>query len=120
MVNVKVINDCSPWLQGMKDVTYTVPVSHGEGRFYADTKTLKELIQNGQIATQYVDQHGQPTLVFPYNPNGSEWGVEGLISKDGRIFGRMSHPERMKPDRFKNIPTATYQNIFKNGVDYFL
>jgi len=120
MVNVKVINDNSPWLQGMKDQSFIVPVSHGEGRFYSCDQTLRQLIQQNQIATQYVDLLHAPSNLFPYNPNGSLCAVEGLISNNGNIFGRMSHPERMKPGRFKNIPEITYQNIFKNGVDYFL
>ena len=120
MVNIKVVNDNSPWLQGMKDKTFTVPVSHGEGKFYACDETLQELIQQNQVATQYVDLNGNATNIFPFNPNGSLAAVEGLISGDGKIFGRMAHPERFKNGRFKNIPDITYHNIFKNGVDYFL
>lgn len=120
MVKVKVVNDHSPWLQGMLNKEFIVPVSHGEGRFYSCNETLQKLIQNNQIATQYVDMKNDPTNLFPYNPNGSVYAVEGLISENGNVFGRMSHPERMKPGRFKNIPEINYQNIFKNGVDYFL
>ena len=120
MVKIKVVNDHSPWLQGMLGQNYIVPVSHGEGRFYSCDETLQQLIQQNQIATQYINDENNPTNLFPYNPNGSVYAVEGLISSTGNIFGRMSHPERMKPGRFKNIPEITYQNIFKNGVDYFL
>lgn len=120
MVNVKVVNDNSPWLQRMKGEIFTVPVSHGEGKFYACDETLKQLIQQNKIATQYVDLNGNATSVFPFNPNGSLAAVEGLISEDGKIFGRMAHPERFKEGRFKNIPNIGYHNIFKNGVDYFL
>ena len=81
---------------------------------------MNQLIEQNQIATQYVDLNGNPTNIFPYNPNGSIASVEGLISEDGKIFGRMAHPERFKNGRFKNIPDVSYHNIFKNGVDYFL
>jgi len=120
MVDIKVVNDNSPWLQGMKNKIFTVPVSHGEGKFYACDETLQHLIQQNQVATQYVDLSGNVTNIFPYNPNGSLAAVEGLLSEDGRIFGRMAHPERYKHGRFKNIPNLAYHNIFKNGVDYFL
>ena len=120
MVKIKVVNDNSPWLQGMKDAIFTVPVSHGEGRFFATDETLNKLIQQNQIATQYVDLQNQPTNIFPFNPNGSAYSIEGLMSKDGKIFGRMAHPERMKDGRFKNIPDIIYHNIFKNGIKYFL
>jgi phosphoribosylformylglycinamidine synthase len=120
MVDIKVVNDNSPWLQGMKNEIFTVPVSHGEGKFYATNETLLQLIQKNQIASQYVDLGGNSTNVFPFNPNGSIAAVEGLLSEDGKIFGRMAHPERFKEGRFKNIPNIGYHNIFKNGVDYFL
>ncbi|MCX6207953.1 MAG: phosphoribosylformylglycinamidine synthase [Bacteroidetes bacterium] len=120
MVDIKVVNDNSPWLQGMKDEMFTIPVSHGEGKFYACDETLQQLIQQNQVATQYVDLSGNSTNVFPFNPNGSLAAVEGLLSEDGKIFGRMAHPERFKEGRFKNIPNIAYHNIFKNGVDYFL
>lgn len=120
MVDIKVVNDNSPWLQGMKDKIFTVPVSHGEGKFYACDETLQDLIHKNQVATQYIDLSGSATNVFPYNPNGSLAAIEGLLSEDGKIFGRMAHPERYKKGRFKNIPNISYHNIFKNGVDYFL
>ena len=110
MVRIKVVNDHSPWLQGMLHKEFIVPVSHGEGKFYSCNETLQKLIQNNQIATQYVDMNNDPTNLFPYNPNGSVYAVEGLISENGNVFGRMSHPERMKPGRFKNIPEISYQN----------
>lgn len=120
MVQIKVVNDSSPWLQNMKDRVYTVPVSHGEGRFYAIEETVQSLIQNNQIATQYVDEQLQATNIFPHNPNGSVYAIEGIISEDGKIFGRMAHPERVKPNRLKNIPNLEYQDIFNNGINYFL
>lgn len=119
MVQVKVVNDNSPWLQGMKNQIFTIPVSHGEGRFYATEEILQQLITDGQIATRYVDFEGKPSLDMPFNPNGSTFAVEGLISKCGKIYGRMGHPERYSEGLMKNIPSASYQNIFKNGVEFF-
>ena len=119
MVDVKVINDDSPWLKGMKDQVFTIPISHGEGRFMASEKVIQELYENGQIATQYIDHVGKIAHGMPFNPNNSLFGIEGLTSKSGKIFGRMGHPERFAEGLMKNIPTANYHNIFKNGVEYF-
>jgi len=119
MATIKVVNDNSPWLQGMKNQEYIIPFSHGEGRFYACNETMNALIQAEQIATQYINTKGLATEDFPFNPNGSLFGVEGIINSTGNIFGRMGHPERFKKDRFKNIPDMIYHNIFKNGVNYF-
>ena len=119
MVDVKVINDDSPWLKGMKDQVFTIPISHGEGRFMASEKVIQELYENGQIATQYIDHDGNIAHGMPFNPNNSLFGIEGLTSKSGKIFGRMGHPERFAEGLMKNIPTANYHNIFKNGVEYF-
>lgn len=119
MVNVKVLNDDSPWLKGMKDEMYTIPISHGEGRFMASEEILADLYKNGQIATQYVDFEGKVAHGMPFNPNNSLFGIEGITSESGKIYGRMGHPERFTEGLFKNIPTANYHNIFKNGVDYF-
>ena len=119
MVDVKVINEDSPWLKGMKDQVFTIPISHGEGRFMASEKVIQELYENGQIATQYIDHDGNIAHGMPFNPNNSLFGIEGLTSKSGKIFGRMGHPERYAEGLMKNIPTANYHNIFKNGVEYF-
>ncbi|MDQ0476382.1 phosphoribosylformylglycinamidine synthase [Chryseobacterium sp. MDT2-18] len=119
MIDVKVINDDSPWLKGMKDQVFTIPISHGEGRFMASENVIKELYENGQIATQYIDFDGNIAHGMPFNPNNSLFGIEGLTSKSGKIFGRMGHPERFSEGLMKNIPTANYHNIFKNGVEYF-
>ena len=119
MVDVKVINDDSPWLKGMKNQIFTIPISHGEGRFMASEKVIQELYENGQIATQYVDFDGKIAHGMPFNPNNSLFGIEGITSKSGKIYGRMGHPERFSEGLFKNIPTANYHNIFKNGVEYF-
>ncbi|WP_375190998.1 phosphoribosylformylglycinamidine synthase [Chryseobacterium sp.] len=119
MVNVKVVNDESPWLKGMKDQVFTIPISHGEGRFMASEAEIQKLYENGQIATQYLDLEGNIAQGMPFNPNNSLFGIEGVTSPCGKIFGRMGHPERFAEGLFKNIPTANYHNIFKNGVEYF-
>lgn len=119
MVNVKVVNDESPWLKGMKDQVFTIPISHGEGRFMASEAEIRKLYENGQIATQYLDLEGNIAHGMPFNPNNSLFGIEGITSPDGKIFGRMGHPERFAEGLMKNIPTANYHNIFKNGVEYF-
>jgi phosphoribosylformylglycinamidine synthase len=119
VVNVKVVNDESPWLKGMKDQVFTIPISHGEGRFMASEAEIQKLYENGQIATQYLDLEGNIAHGMPFNPNNSLFGIEGITSPCGKIFGRMGHPERFAEGLFKNIPTANYHNIFKNGVEYF-
>ncbi len=119
MVDVKVINDDSPWLKGMKGEVYTIPISHGEGRFFASKEELERLYKNGQIATQYIDFEGNIAHGMPQNPNNSLFGIEGITDESGKIFGRMGHPERFSEGLFMNIPTANYHNIFKNGVEYF-
>ncbi|MDR2206198.1 MAG: phosphoribosylformylglycinamidine synthase [Flavobacteriaceae bacterium] len=119
MVNVKVINEDSPWLKGMKNQIFTIPISHGEGRFMASEHVLKTLYKNGQIATQYVDFEGNTAHGMPFNPNNSLFGIEGITDLSGKIYGRMGHSERFAAGLMKNIPTANYHNIFKNGVGYF-
>ena len=119
MVDVKVINDNSPWLKGMKGEVYTVPISHGEGRFMASEEVIAQLYRKGQIATQYIDQQGNVAHGMPFNPNNSLFGIEGITSESGKIFGRMGHPERFSEGLMKNIPTANYHNIFRNGIEYF-
>ncbi|KUJ53431.1 phosphoribosylformylglycinamidine synthase [Chryseobacterium sp. JAH] len=119
MVNVKVLNDESPWLKGMKDQVFTIPISHGEGRFMASEEEIQKLYENGQIATQYLDLDGNIAHGMPFNPNNSLFGIEGITSPCGKIYGRMGHPERFAEGLMKNIPTANYHNIFKNGVEYF-
>ncbi|KMQ71868.1 phosphoribosylformylglycinamidine synthase [Chryseobacterium koreense] len=119
MVDVKVVNDDSPWLKGMKGEVFTIPISHGEGRFMASEAVIRELYENGQIVTQYVDFDGNIAHGMPFNPNNSLFGIEGITSKSGKIYGRMGHPERFADGLLKNIPTANYHNIFRNGVQYF-
>ena len=119
MVHVKVLNDQSPWLTGDKGKVFTVPISHGEGRFVASESVLASLFEAGQVATQYVDLEGQVAHGMPFNPNNSLMGIEGVTSRDGKIYGRMSHPERVAKGLMRNIPGADYHNIFRNGVLYF-
>lgn len=119
MVKVRVNHSHSPWLKGMAGKEYWVPVSHTEGRFMADEKNLKKLIDQNQIASQYIDLDGNVAIEMPFNPNGSVMGVEGIVSHCGKVYGRMGHSERMEAGTFKNIPIEEEMNIFKNGVDYF-
>lgn len=120
MVRVKVVSDQSPWLKGMKGEIYNIPISHGEGRFMASEKVIASLYNRGQIATQYIDLEGRVAHGMPFNPNNSLFGIEGITSPCGKIFGRMGHPERFANGLMKNIPEANYHNIFRNGVEYFM
>jgi phosphoribosylformylglycinamidine synthase len=121
LINTRVASNLSPWLSKVQvgDI-YTVAVSHGEGRFVANPSVLEELERNGQIATQYVDLEGNPTMDIRYNPNGSVLAIEGITSKDGRIFGKMAHDERYTSNTFMNVPGKKDQRIFESGVEYFL
>ncbi len=120
MVNTKIVSNLSPWFSKCNiEEIYTIPVSHGEGRFIATEEMLNKLKQNGQIATQYVDENGNPTMNMPYNPNGSYLAIEGITSPDGRILGKMGHSERRGNFIAKNIPGNKWQPIFESGVDYF-
>ena len=118
--HVQVKSDKSPWLKGMLDKKFIVPFSHGEGRFYASDAMVKELAENGQIATQYIDFEGRIALNMPYNPNGSVHGIEGITDASGQIYGRMGHPERFREGLMKNIPEMAFMDIFKNGVEWFV
>ena len=121
LVRTRIASNLSPWLSKTKvGETYTIAVSHGEGRFCADAATLAEMEKNGQIATQYVDIEGNPTMDIRYNPNGSVLAIEGITSKDGRILGKMGHDERFTPGTFINVPGNKDQKIFEAGVEYFL
>ena len=121
MVNVRVASNLSPWLSGCKvgDV-YSVPVSHGEGKLVAPREELEKMLANGQIATQYVDLSGKPTMVSPYNPNGSMWAIEGITSPDGRVYGKMGHTERAVGENlYKNYEGNFDMKLFESGVKYF-
>lgn len=115
----KLVVDLLPWLKGMKDQIYAIPISHGEGRFMASKELIEELYKNGQIATQYVDFDGKIAHGMPFNPNNSLFGIEGITSPCGKIFGRMGHPERFVKGLMKNIPEMQEHHIFRNGVEYF-
>ncbi|MBN2259440.1 MAG: phosphoribosylformylglycinamidine synthase [Clostridiales bacterium] len=120
MVYTKVSSNKSPWMMyADTNKIYTTPVSHGEGRFVADEKMLKLLEKNGQIAMQYVDENGNPSLETRYNPNGSIHAIEAITSPDGRILGKMGHSERIGLQLAINVPDQEDLKIFKAGVDYF-
>lgn len=120
IATIKVASNNSPWLSTSRvgDV-YKVAISHGEGRFVADQKALDRLIAGGQIATQYVDLSGAATMDGHYNINGSTYAIEGAVSPDGRVLGKMGHTERLTEGVYKNIPGAFDMPIFKAGIDYF-
>lgn len=110
----------SPWmLKSNVGDLYSVPISHGEGRFVAPTPILEQMIANGQIATQYVDASGKPSLDISANPNGSVMAIEGIFSPDGRVFGKMGHTERWNAGVAKNIPGEKLMPIFESGALYF-
>ncbi|BDR63925.1 phosphoribosylformylglycinamidine synthase [Clostridium tetani] len=120
IIRTKVVSNLSPWFNNVKvgDI-FSLPISHGEGRFMADEEVLKKLIDNGQIASQYVDLKGHATYDIEFNPNGSLYGVEALTSPDGRILGKMAHSERIGEGLYKNIPGEKNQRIFEAGINYF-
>ncbi len=120
LVRVRVASVKSPWLSGTRvGEIFTVPVSHGEGKFVCSGDLLEKLAENGQIATQYVDLSGQPTYDIQYNPNGSVWAVEGITSPDGRVFGKMGHTERCADGLYKNVPGNYDMGMFASAVKYF-
>lgn len=110
----------SPWLAGVNvgDV-FTIPVSHGEGRFIANPDVVERLAKNGQIATQYVDFDGNPSMDIAFNPNGSVMAIEGITSPDGRVLGKMGHSERIGKNLYRNVIGEKDQKIFESGVAYF-
>ena len=121
LVTTKVVSKLSPWFNKVQlGEEFVIPISHGEGRFVASEKVMKELIQNGQIATQYVDEKGNATYNIKYNPNGSVYAVEGITSKDGRILGKMGHSERCYTNGIlQNVPGNKNQKIFESGIEYY-
>jgi len=120
MVNTRIASNKSPWLYGCEvgDI-HTVAISHGEGRFVAPASLIQQLANNGQIATQYVDLDGNPTMDIRYNPNTSIEAIEGITSPDGRVFGKMGHSERKGSYICKNVQGEKDQKIFESGVKYF-
>ncbi len=120
IVRTRVVSNNSPWLRRMNvgDVV-NVPISHGEGRFLCSDELLRKLAANGQIATQYVDLAGNPTMDVDFNPNGSVWAIEGITSPDGRVFGKMGHAERIGPSLYQNVPGDYDLHLFQAAKDYF-
>ena len=120
LVRTRVASNKSPWLSKMElGESYLVPLSHGEGRFVAEEALVRQLADNGQIATQYVDMDGTPSQNILFNPNNSDYAIEGITSPDGRIFGRMGHNERYTEGLFRNIPGQHGMDIFAGAVEYF-
>ena len=120
LVRTRVSSNLSPWLMNTRvgDI-YTVPVSHGEGRFLADDALIRKLGENGQIATQYVDLSGNVTQDIRYNPNGSCGAIEGISSPDGRVFGKMGHSERVGEGLYKNVDGLFDIHLFDSAVEYY-
>ena len=120
LVYTRICTDKSPWLMHCKpDDIHAIPISHGEGRFVAPDEVIKKLIENGQVATQYVDLKGNPTMDAAFNPNSSMYAIEGIISPDGRVLGKMGHTERLTDSVAKNVDGNKEQLLFKGGVEYF-
>lgn len=120
IVRTRIASNKSPWLAGTEvGEVYSVPISHGEGRFFADEKLILELAKNGQIATQYVDFENNATGEIQFNPNNSAYAIEGIMSLDGRVFGKMGHSERIGNGLYKNVPGNYDMKIFKSAVEYF-
>ncbi len=120
LVRTRVCTNKSPWLAETKvGQIFTVPISHGEGRFLASEELIRELAANGQIATQYVDLNGNPTMDTSFNPNGSVFAVEGITSPDGRVLGKMGHSERVGNNLYKNIIGEYEMGLFNSAVKYY-
>ncbi|MGB0404786.1 MAG: phosphoribosylformylglycinamidine synthase subunit PurQ, partial [Fusobacterium sp.] len=120
MAYTRISSNSSPWLSSFEigDV-FPMTLSHGEGKFVVSDKFADELFKNGQVATQYCDLNGEPTLNPEYNLNGSYYAIEGITSADGKILGKMGHSERYEEGLYKNIYGEKMQDIFKNGVNFF-
>ena len=120
LVRTRVASNKSPWMANVEPgEIFTVPVSHGEGRFIAPEALIREMAENGQILTQYVDLEGNVTSDVQYNPNGSYFAIEGITSPDGRVLGKMGHSERIGHDLYKNVPGEYDMKIFRSAVEYF-
>lgn len=120
IVQTRIASNRSPWLLKTQvgDIV-NVPISHGEGRFLCEETLLKKLAENGQIATQYVDLNGVPTMDVDFNPNGSVWAVEGITSPDGRVLGKMGHSERIGENLYRNVPGEYDLKLFESAKTYF-
>ena len=120
LVRTRVCSTRSPWLAGTEvGGIYTVPISHGEGRFLASQELIEQLAANGQIATQYAGLDGYATMDTAFNPNGSVCAIEGITSPDGRVFGKMGHSERIGPALYRNVPGTYDMHLFASAVRYF-
>ena len=120
IVRTRIASNRSPWLSRTRTgEIYSVPISHGEGRFLCAPELLHKLAESGQIATQYVDPEGKASLDTAFNPNGSVWAVEGITSPDGRVFGKMGHAERVGPGLYRNVPGCYSLPLFDAARDYF-
>ncbi|MEE0027950.1 MAG: phosphoribosylformylglycinamidine synthase subunit PurQ, partial [Atopobiaceae bacterium] len=120
LVRTRVASDLSPWLSkcSVGDV-HNIAISHGEGRFVASDELLAQLVAGGQIATQYVDEAGMPSMDLSVNPNGSALAIEGITSPDGRVLGKMGHTERSANGLYQNVPGNAFQPLIEGGVAYF-
>ncbi len=120
IVRTRIASNMSPWLKNtaVGDI-YSVPISHGEGRFYASEELINKLNAAGQIATQYVDLEGNPTSDIRFNPNNSAFAIEGITSPDGRVFGKMGHSERIGNGLYKNVIGEYDIKMFRSAVEYF-
>ena len=120
IVRTRIASNMSPWLRltNVGDV-YSVPISHGEGRFLASEELVRQLAANGQIATQYVDLEDRATADVHFNPNGSVYAIEGITSPDGRVFGKMGHSERVGSGLYRNVPGNYDIRMFEAAVQYF-
>ncbi|MDD6389320.1 MAG: phosphoribosylformylglycinamidine synthase [Firmicutes bacterium] len=120
LVRTRIASNNSPWLMNTKPgEIYTVPISHGEGKFLAGEELIADLAAKGQIITQYVDLEGNATDDIQFNPNGSAWAVEGICSPDGRVLGKMGHSERIGKGLYKNVPGEFDMKMFASAVKYF-
>ncbi len=120
LVRTRVCTNKSPWLAGTEvGEIHTVPISHGEGRFFCSEELALQLAANGQIATQYVDLNGDPTMDTAFNPNGAIYAIEGITSPDGRVLGKMGHSERWQKGLYRNVPGEYDMKLFASAVKYF-
>ena len=120
MAYTRISSNLSPWLRkATPGDVYCIPISHGEGRFVAPKAEIERLFANGQVATQYVDLGGTPTMDGEYNMNGSYCAIEGITSPDGRVFGKMGHSERVGSYLYRNVPGEYDIRMFEAGVKYF-
>ncbi|MGL5725790.1 phosphoribosylformylglycinamidine synthase subunit PurQ, partial [Cetobacterium sp.] len=120
VVSTKIVSNNSPWMSSfIVGETHNIPVSHGEGKFVVTKEFAEELFNNGQVITQYCDEDGNVTMDKEYNLNGSTYAIEGIVSKCGKILGKMGHSERYEDGLLKNIAGNKMQDLFSNGVNYF-